>query len=153
MELPHTAWKQINKMQKHKGNDFQTTAPTKEQLQRILSNATSLEKAYFLTLLTTGKRPDEILKIDLKDLHLNEKPPRITITTRSNRTKRRTPYAFITEEDAKTQYKPTSHNEIDTSTELTNSNLLSKTKTLQQIGKKLYPIVDRTIRARWNILL
>jgi integrase len=152
MELPQTAWKQIKKMQIHTGNTFHTTAPTKEQLQRILSNATALETAYYLTILNTGKRPDEILKIELTDLHLDEKPPRITIRVRNNSTKRRTNYAFITEEckDAIQAYLTQRHKFIN---RITNSNLPIENKERFRDSKKLFPISDRTIRKHWNVLL
>ena len=152
MELPNTAWKQVKKMQTHTGNTFQTTSPTKEQLQRILSNATALEKAYYLTILNTGKRPDEILKIELTDLHLDEKPPRITIRVRNTLTKRRTNYAFITEEckEAIQAYLTQRHKFID---RITNSNLPIENKERFKDSKKLFPISDRTIRQHWNTLL
>jgi integrase len=152
MELPHTAWKQIKNIQTHTGNSFYTTSPTKEQIQRILSNATALEKAYYLTIVTTGKRPEEILKIELTHLHLDEKPPRISTTVRNNSTKRRTPYAFITEEckEAIQTYltqRPKFINRI------ISSNLPIENKERFKQSTKLYPISDRTIRKHWNILL
>ncbi|VVB61775.1 Tyrosine recombinase XerD [uncultured archaeon] len=152
MTLDETDWKQINKMQKHTGKKFHTTSPTKEQIQRILSNATALEKAYFLTILTTGKRPEEILQIDLEDLHLEEKPPRITFKIEDNTTKKRLPYSFVTEEckDAIQTYLTQRPMFIST---ITNSHLDIKNKEQFLNSPKLFQINGVTIRRHWNKLL
>jgi len=157
MNIEDTDWKQIHKMQTHTGKVFQTTAPTKQQMQRILANANALEKAYFLTILTSGKRPEEILNIELDDLHLEEKPPRICIRARNTSTKRRTPHAFITEEckDAIQTYltqRPMFIERI-TNSHLPKEKLSPESRERLKNSTKLFCIDERTIRRHWNILL
>ncbi|MFO8077690.1 MAG: hypothetical protein R6U21_03505, partial [Thermoplasmatota archaeon] len=98
IELNKSTWKKLKRLRKQNGNELHDMTPTKGQLQAILSNANSFEKAIFLTLISTGRRIDEISNIHLDDLHLDETPPRINITRRSSTTKGRTPYSFITNE-------------------------------------------------------
>lgn len=152
IELPHSTWKKIKKLQTRYGDSYHPKAPTKEQIQKILSNADAIEKAFYLTMLTTGLRPEEIVNIELNDLHLEEQPPRISITTANTATKRRLPYAYITEE-AKIAIK----NYIPQRPRYFNNKKISNlpnTKTNKNnLSNKLFPIAKVTMRSRWNDLL
>ena len=152
MELPPSEWKKIRQLQTTTGDKFDHASPTRENLQKILSNANALEKAYYLTAITSGRRPDEILKIEVEDLHLDEKPPRIAMKTPDNQRKRRTKYAFITEEckDAIQTYLEQRHRFIE---KITTSNLPIKNKQKFYTSKQLFQFCYRTARDHWITLL
>lgn len=153
MNIPTSEWKQIRKTNKQNGKIFHTTAPTKEQLRQILSNANALDKAYFLTLICTGKRPEEILRVNYKkDLFLDEKPPRIVIRMPNTETKRRTPYAFLTEEckQAIQDYMKQRHLFLN---RIINSHLPIENKEKFEESSRLFEVSIITIRERWNKLL
>lgn len=150
--LKPNAWKEIKSLQTQYGNTFHSMTPTKQQMQKILSNADALEKAFSLTMLTTGLRPIEILNIELNDLHLKEQPPRIVIKTINTQTKRRIPNIYITEECkiAIENYMPQISRYVENKkiSHLPNTNINNNNQ-----SNKLFPISDVTIRHRWNKLL
>jgi len=155
IELSQSAWKQIKSLRTHNGTTFHTMTPTKEEIKTILSMSDALEKAFILTMLTTGKREQELLNIELEDLHLNEQPPRINIQTRNTTTKRRTPFAYITEEckDALESYMKLRDTYFLKRIEKSNLKTIDKQKIIETNSNKLFHISDRTIRAHWNDLL
>lgn len=147
--LDDNHWKQINKIKTGNGKTLHDIAPNKEQIKLILSNANAMERAFILTMITTGKRPIEILSIDKDDLKLDETPPRIKFKITNTDTKRRTPYSYITEEckDAIKAYMTQRDRYLEYVKKI--SNLPIKT----QYNNRLFPLSDNTIRRRYNNLL
>jgi len=147
--LDESFWKTLNNLKIAIGNSHFDTSPTKQQIKIILSNAKALDKALFLTMVSTGLREQDIIDIEMNDLHLNEKPPRIVIKTLSNNKKRRLPFTFITEEckEAIELWIIQKEEYIKKTRKI--SNLPIKWET----SNKLFPISEVTARNRWNKLL
>lgn len=149
IELDNAFWKKLNRLRTSDGNSYSDMTPTKQQIKKILSNSNSLEKALFLTLISTGLRPEEVINIEINDLHLEEKPPRINIKTISTNTKRRVQFTYTTEEckESIKLWLEQRQNYIEKTKKI--SNLPIKWET----SNKLFPISEVTARKRWNKLL
>jgi len=147
--LDNAFWKKLNRLKNAIGNSHYDTSPSPQELKIILSNANPLEKALFLTMVNTGVRENDIINIEKNDLHLNENPPRITIKKLNTTTKRRLPFAFVTEEckEAIELWLIQKDDYIQKTRKI--SNLPIKWET----SNKLFPISEVTARKRWNNLL
>jgi integrase len=128
--------------------------PTKEELDKILSLGGIKEKALFLTLVSSGIRIGELLKIPKEDLHLEETPCRILIRPdySKNGLRRNT---FVSEE-CKEWLILWVENERDKYLKMT----IEKCKKIKQAyGKKkendnrLFPLSYNTVMVIWGNLL
>ncbi|MFX0138367.1 MAG: hypothetical protein ACFFDN_32295, partial [Candidatus Hodarchaeota archaeon] len=98
IEFYKTDWKRIKKHIPRTGKIVNDLPLDKEKIRLILSNADSLLRAFSLVIMCSGQREEDISNIELSDLHLDEKPPRINNRTLNTSTKKRHPFFYTTDE-------------------------------------------------------
>ncbi|PVX23891.1 MAG: hypothetical protein CW691_09410 [Candidatus Bathyarchaeum sp.] len=79
VELPQKFWKQLSRMIKGSKTVTLDKNPTNKELKQILLHVPLQGKALFLMLESSGTRIGELLKSNIEDLYLDEKPARIQI--------------------------------------------------------------------------
>jgi len=150
INLEPTDWREIRALRtNHKKIGGKDKAPTKPEMQKILSNMDALETAFVLIGTSSGLRPGDILYIELDDLHLDKNPPEITNRVPCTATKKRLDFAVISKEAKKAieTYLPQRQRYFENK----NIKILKTTdKNKGNLENKLFPISDRTIRERWN---
>lgn len=150
INLEPTDWREIRALRtNHKKIGGKDKAPTKQEMQKILSNMDALETAFVLIGTSSGLRPGDILYIELNDLHLDKNPPEITNRVPCTATKKRLDFAVISKEAKKAieTYLPQRQRYFENK----NIKILKTTdKNKGNLENKLFPISDRTIRERWN---
>lgn len=77
IEFPQLFWRHLGKRIKGNGARTQDAVPKNDELKRILLNMPQIGRALFLTLASSGMRIGEALTVEIDDVHLDEKPPRI----------------------------------------------------------------------------
>jgi len=79
VELPEKFWKKIRRRIKGSRALTLDRIPTSSELKKLLSHVPIHGKAIFLCLESSGMRIGELLKSNIDDLYLEEKPARIQI--------------------------------------------------------------------------
>jgi len=79
IELPEKFWKKIRRRIKGSRALTLDRIPTNNELKKLLLHTPIHGKAVFLCLESSGMRIGELLKSNIDDLYLNEKPTRIQI--------------------------------------------------------------------------
>lgn len=98
IEFRESWWKMnITNKKKGKGARTRDTVPETHELKQILIHADCKERAFFLTLATSGARIGEICQIKLNDIHLNKNPVEIDILGEYTKSGERR-VTFITDE-------------------------------------------------------
>jgi len=82
-------WKKIN--QRGKGNEtiLEDRIPTREELGKILTHADARNRAFFMTMLSSGMREEELCRINIKDFDFESEPVTITIPATISKTKKK----------------------------------------------------------------
>ena len=87
-------WKKLHK--KGKGNDtiLEDRIPTREELEKILTHGNSRDRAFFMIMLSSGMREEELCKITDKHIDFESNPVMIKIPAHISKTKKRR-FTFI----------------------------------------------------------
>jgi len=74
VEFPSRFWKELRRKKKGHGAVTRDKIPTQEELRRILLQLPLNGKAFYLTLISSGMRVGETLKLMQNDIDLNSNP-------------------------------------------------------------------------------
>ncbi len=85
VDLPSVVWRSMRQRMKGTRARTQDRIPEPHELKAILSHMDTRGRAFYLTMVSSGMRIDEVTNITFKDIHLDEDPCRIVI--RGNHTK------------------------------------------------------------------
>lgn len=78
IELPKRFWKKISRKTNKGAATTIDRVPSTAELRAILSHMSSNARTFFLTLVSSGARVDELLCIELDDIDLNSEPAKLT---------------------------------------------------------------------------
>jgi integrase len=148
IEFYKTDWKRIKKHIPKTGKIVNDLPLDKQKIRLILSNADSLLRAFAFIIMCSGQREEDISNIEISDLHLNEKPPRINNRTKNTGTKKRHPYIYITDECKKAIEDWLSQRDEYTKYRRKISNLPIEYNIKND--NKLFSTSIGRIRAKWN---
>jgi len=79
IEIKNKFWKKLRGRAKGKRALTQDKVPTNEELKEILHQGNINNRAFFLTLATSGMRVNEALHLSISDIELDKTPARINI--------------------------------------------------------------------------
>jgi len=158
IELEQYIWNDLKTLLNGNDTIIKDRIPTHEELREILSNGNSFDKALFLTLLSSGIRPIELLDITLDDLYLDEEPPKIHIQTRNTISKKRRAYIYISHEakdsiDIWLKQRPKHIRNVNKKLKKINDTKEKILFNIKENSNKLFPIHKTSVNRRWNKLL
>jgi len=87
IDIKDRVWRNISRRTKGGRPVTQDIVPTREVLKEILSHGTTKDRALFLTILSSGMRPDEALHLKFSDVDLKSTPAMISIPASVTKTK------------------------------------------------------------------
>jgi len=159
IKLDDSFW--TNRRRRGKGNQpiTEDTAPSTEQIKKILQHAKINDKAIFLTLLSSGMRISEATQIKLTDIDLKSNPSKITIESQYAKNKKKR-ITFITDEATESikAWLKVRKQWLENTSKITHITRELEDKSILKISKspiddRLFPTHANTVRARWNNLL
>ncbi|MCJ2514028.1 MAG: site-specific integrase [Candidatus Thermoplasmatota archaeon] len=107
-------WKSLNTTGKGNQTVLEDRIPTRKELDKILTHATARERAFFLTMLSTGLRAKELCLLDIERFNLNSNPVKIDIPAKISKTKKkRYTFCSVEERDALLEWKKIRDNYIN----------------------------------------
>ena len=129
----------------------QDKIPTKEELRNILSYANLRDKAIYLTLLSSGVRVGELIKIKTSDIYTNENPVKIRLKAEYCKGKKKGRTVFVSDECKRYLVKWLQDRESWLNNDI-------KTGFSKMYGKtvdndRVFPLTETSIRVKWNQLL
>jgi len=86
IELTNSFWVDVRKTGKKADRQTDIETLTPEQLKNVLNNADNEGKAFFLTIMTSGSRVDEIRTLTFDNLFFDTDPPSLRITQEHSKT-------------------------------------------------------------------
>ena len=97
VDLPSIVWKDMRRRMGGTRARIQDKLPDVSELKAIFSHMNVRGRAFFLTMVSSGMRIEEVTEITFADIHLDEDPIRVIV--RGNHTKtKNTRTAFISQE-------------------------------------------------------
>ncbi|MCJ7570962.1 MAG: site-specific integrase [Candidatus Thermoplasmatota archaeon] len=78
-DLPVKVWKDLRNRTKGSRSVVEDYIPTREDLKKVLSHGNAMERAMFMTLLSSGMRIGEMTQIKLTDIDFDSRPVKINI--------------------------------------------------------------------------
>jgi len=145
VELPQLFWRRLKARIKGSGAVSEEEVPTKQTLRSVMTHLPVAGKALFLTLVSSGMRIGEALKLQIGDLELEKTPPLIHVRAEYTKTGHKR-ITFITPEavEAIREWLKVRENWLKAATE--KSHLYRKSLDDQ----RLFPFTSANARAMWH---
>lgn len=150
VDLPGKLWKDLRNRTKGTRGVIDDYVPVREDLKKLLSHGNAQERAMFLTLISSGMRIGEVVKIKEEDIDFNNKPVKISIRREYTKTGNKR-ITFVSDECAEAlkewiKEKPAW---LERAVKILNFPQYTKSAT----DDRVFPMAPDIARAKWNRLL
>ncbi len=153
VELPPKFWRLISNHTRGSRGVTMDRVPTREELKKILHFGTLKDRAFFLTLCSSGMRVGECCKIKITDLDLESNPAKIKV--RAEYTKSGNPRIVYISEEAKhnlEQWLKERDRYIQVAVKRLNFSPVERLKKNSE-DNRVFPFVTNVARLMWTRMI
>jgi len=150
VDLPMKLWKELRNRTRGSRSVIEDYVPVREDLKKLLSHGNALERAMFLTLVSSGMRIGEVTKIKETDVDFNNKPVKIYIRREYTKTGNKR-ITFVSDEcaEALKEWLKEKPAWLERAVKLLNFPQYTKSV----VDDRVFPMTSDVARVKWNKLL
>ncbi|MCK5260876.1 MAG: site-specific integrase [Thermoplasmatales archaeon] len=150
VELPQLFWRKLIRRKKGTRSVIEDDVPTLQQLKAILTHGGAKERAFYLTLASSGMRIGEACKIKVNDVDFKAVPTRISIRAEYTKTGNKR-YVFISNEATEVLREWLKQRSEYLERAVRKSNIPGQSKSTND--PRVFPFSPPIARSMWNRMI